>query len=121
MVGRWTNNSADDSSMAAATRPRRCTSRPRLSGNTPKIPNVDGPKRIAHHAVVVGSFWTNRRLDRRKFATFSFLPGFASKRIHKPAVSISLLSLIPNHPKKSLQVYGQRKLPLGYDESTERT
>src|SRR5258707_7149185 len=40
---------------AAATRPDRCACRPASSGKASKMPKVEGPRRMANHALVAGS------------------------------------------------------------------
>jgi len=93
ITGGCANNSEAFAISAAATRPERCAWRPDSSGKASKMPNVDGPRRIANHAVVPGSSWTTARPPRRKFPTSVSFPGFASSRTSNATVTMFLLPL----------------------------
>ncbi|HEY6885060.1 MAG TPA: hypothetical protein VI278_13585 [Nitrososphaeraceae archaeon] len=54
-MGGFAKSSEAFSASAAATRPDRCACRPESSGKASKMPNVDGPIRVANQAVVAGS------------------------------------------------------------------
>src|SRR4030095_6714477 len=88
ITGGWAKSSEDLSFKALAISPERCASRPLLSGNVSKIPKVEGPKRIAYHVVVLGSFSTIDRPLRRNFSTSISLPLFASSRTNNATLVI---------------------------------
>ncbi|MGA8084083.1 MAG: hypothetical protein WB988_19700 [Candidatus Nitrosopolaris sp.] len=90
IVGGWAKSSDAFAVSAAATRPDRCACRPDSSGKASKIPNVDGPMRIPNHAVVAGSSWTSGSPSRRKLATSSSFPGFASSPMSSATLTIFL-------------------------------
>ena len=55
MVGGCSKKLGSFFHQGAATLPVRCACLPASSGNTSKIPKVDGPKRIPNQATVSGS------------------------------------------------------------------
>ena len=55
MVGGCSKSSGAFSMRAATTLPDRCADLPSSSGNTSKIPKVDGSRRIPNQATVSGS------------------------------------------------------------------
>src|SRR6266487_6180057 len=70
-------------------RPSEMGPRPGSSRKTSKMPNVDGPIRIANHAVVASSCWASGSAPSRKRATSSSFPGLASSRARTPTVTMA--------------------------------
>src|SRR5678815_756895 len=93
MTGGWLRSSGALAMSAAATRPVRCACLPSSSGNASKMPKVEGPSRIANHAVVDGSSCTIDKPPRRKFSTSFSLPGLASNLTNKATLTIFYLLL----------------------------
>src|SRR5262249_27241925 len=88
MTGAFAKSSGALAISAAATFPERCACRPASSGKASKMPKVEGPMRMANHAIVAGSCSTMARPPRRKLSTSLSLPAFASRRTYKPTFSM---------------------------------
>src|SRR5580693_7167770 len=98
MTGGCASSSGAFAIKAAAIRPSRCAWRPASSGKASKMPNVEGPIRIANHAVVAGSCSASGKPPRRKASTSFSFPGLASSRTSNAtftmAISLSSWSAI---------------------------
>src|SRR5215217_9229783 len=88
MTGGCASSSGAWAISAAATWPPRWAWRPASSGKASKIPNSDGPRRIASQAMVAGSSSTRASPPSRKLATSASLPGLATRRTSSPTVTI---------------------------------
>src|SRR5690349_24338046 len=73
------------------------------------MPNVEGPRRIANHAVVAGSSRTIENAWRRKSSTSVSFPGAASRCTNNPTFTI-LFSFYVSYLRRSERVADRRVL-----------